>query len=46
MTRLIALATALFLATSAIAQDSRSLTGSATYLDRMALPPDATLMLE
>jgi heat shock protein HslJ len=46
MTRLIALATALFLANSAIAQDSRSLTGSATYLDRMALPPDATLMLE
>jgi heat shock protein HslJ len=46
MPRLIALAAALFLASVVTAQDMRSLTGNATYLDRMALPPDATLMLE
>ncbi|MHA7887931.1 META domain-containing protein [Roseicyclus sp.] len=41
-----ALAAALAPAGTATAQEMRSLTGSATYLDRMALPPEAVLLLE
>jgi heat shock protein HslJ len=40
------LAAALAPAGPATAQEMRSLTGSATYLDRMALPPEAVLLLE
>ena len=46
MTRLFAIATALFLASAALAQDARTLTGEVTYRDRMALAPDATLLVE
>jgi heat shock protein HslJ/uncharacterized lipoprotein YbaY len=46
MSRLLAIATALFLASAALAQDTRTLTGEVTYRDRMALAPDATLLVE
>jgi heat shock protein HslJ/uncharacterized lipoprotein YbaY len=46
MTRLLAVATALFLACAALAQDTRTLTGEVTYRDRMALVPDVTLLVE
>lgn len=46
MSRLIALAAACLLTGPALGQELRSLTGSATYLDRMAIPPDAVLRLE
>ncbi len=46
MSRLIAFAAACLLTGPALGQEMLSLTGSATYLDRMAIPPDAVLRLE
>jgi heat shock protein HslJ/uncharacterized lipoprotein YbaY len=46
MPRFVALAVAFILAAQATAQDMRSLSGSVTYRDRMALPPEAMLLLE
>lgn len=46
MTRLLVSLAALLLATAAVAQDTRTLTGEVTYRDRMALAPEAMLMVE
>jgi heat shock protein HslJ len=46
MIRFAAIATALVLASAATAQDTRTLGGEVTYRERIALPPDAVLMVE
>ncbi len=46
MFRVIAALLSLMLASAAAAQDSSTLTGTVTYLDRMALPADALLVVE
>lgn len=42
----LAAAALIWTAASAVAEDHRTLTGEVTYLDRMALPPEATLIVE
>ncbi|NKX43538.1 META domain-containing protein [Roseicyclus persicicus] len=46
MSRLFTLLAALVLATAAAAQETRSLTGTVLYRDRMALPQEALLIVE
>jgi uncharacterized lipoprotein YbaY len=47
MRRLIPLViAAIALPLAALAQDTRTLSGSVTYLERMALPADSVLMVE